>query len=269
MQEWDAFILRKHLSSEQHLPRYFIRFVREKASWLVAKRSRAEEFSKHVSTLLARRVLPDSAIAEATQLLNDARSRQTEEEPAQPPKKRTSGGCCTVCGEPVPPPAMLICANKVCLIRLAPSRQQGAYSCEVCGAAADSCTSNARTVSTTTRVWRTRRRRAQRGGTGSARRALRWRPRHRERGMRGGDGAGDEGCKTSGGERSRGNRVRRGSSTLCGRRLPETLVMGPLPREIAGQLGAGTYTLRSLLYILNLVYVVGLVRGEYKRGETS
>lgn len=117
LQEWDAFILRKHVSSEPYLPRNFLRFVREKAAWIVARRSRAEEFTKHASTLLARRVLPDAAIFEATQILNDARGRQAEgDEPAQPTpkKKKPSGGCCTVCGEPVPVPAMLVCANKVC-----------------------------------------------------------------------------------------------------------------------------------------------------------
>ncbi|KAL2018640.1 hypothetical protein VTK56DRAFT_543 [Thermocarpiscus australiensis] len=118
LQEWDAFILRKHISSEHYLPRNFLRFVREKASWIVAKPSRAEEFSKHVSTLLARRVLPEAAIFEATQMLNDARSRKTDDEPAQSPKKTISGGCCTACGEPVPVPAMLVCANKQCTNRL-------------------------------------------------------------------------------------------------------------------------------------------------------
>lgn len=114
MQEWDAFILRKHISSEQYLGRHFVRFVREKAAWIVAKRTRADEFGKHVAMLLARRVLADAAVVEATQILNDARSHQAEAEPAQPPKKKASGGCCTVCSEPVPVPAMLICANKVC-----------------------------------------------------------------------------------------------------------------------------------------------------------
>jgi hypothetical protein len=118
LQEWDAFILRKHISSEHYLPRHFLRFVREKASWIVAKRSRTDEFSKHVAMLLARRILPDTAIFEATQILNDARLRQTEEEPAQPPKKKASGGCCTICNEPVAVPAMLICANKVCPVSL-------------------------------------------------------------------------------------------------------------------------------------------------------
>ncbi|KAK4239246.1 hypothetical protein C8A03DRAFT_14322 [Achaetomium macrosporum] len=122
LQEWDAFILRKHISSEQYLPRNFLRFVREKASWIVTKQSRADEFSKHVSILLARRVLPDTAIFEATKLLNDARSRQAahgaDEEPAQPPRNKATGGCCTACGEPVPAPEMLICADKQCKNRL-------------------------------------------------------------------------------------------------------------------------------------------------------
>ncbi|KAL2116915.1 hypothetical protein VTJ04DRAFT_9083 [Mycothermus thermophilus] len=125
LQEWDAFILRKHLSSEQYLPRYFLQFVRDKAAWLVARRSRADEFSKHVAILLARRVLPDSAVLEATQLLNDARARRAaaglkegEEADDRPPRTKTTGGCCTKCGEPVPVPSMVVCANKACTNRL-------------------------------------------------------------------------------------------------------------------------------------------------------
>ncbi|KAL2259946.1 hypothetical protein VTK26DRAFT_6202 [Humicola hyalothermophila] len=134
LQEWDAFILQKHISSDYYLPRNFVRFVRDKASWIVAEPSRAEEFGKHVATLLARNVLPESAIIEATQLLNDARSRrrqhhqhrQSEADPepsssAQQTankKKKPTGGCCAVCAEPVAVPAMVICANKECKNRL-------------------------------------------------------------------------------------------------------------------------------------------------------
>lgn len=116
MQAWDAFILRQHISSDYYLPRHFLRFVRDKAAWIVARPSRADEFSKHVAILLARRALPDAAVFEATQMLTDARSRRAEEEPVQvTKKKKASGGCCAECGEPVPVPAMVICANKVCL----------------------------------------------------------------------------------------------------------------------------------------------------------
>ncbi|KAL1838892.1 hypothetical protein VTJ49DRAFT_2083 [Mycothermus thermophilus] len=125
LQEWDAFILRKHLSSEQYLPRHFLQFVRDKASWLVARRCRADEFSKHVAILLARRVLPESAVLEATQLLNDARARRAamglgegDEADDRPPRTKTTGGCCGRCGEPVPVPSMVVCANKACVNRL-------------------------------------------------------------------------------------------------------------------------------------------------------
>lgn len=127
MQEWDTFIMRKHISSEEQLPRNFLRFVREKAAWLVAKPSRAEEFSLHTSTLVARRVLPDSVIFECTQLLNDARARRAanhehadEELAQQHVRNKASGGCCCACGEPVPVPAMLVCANKVCFVFFLP-----------------------------------------------------------------------------------------------------------------------------------------------------
>jgi hypothetical protein len=124
LQAWDAFILRKHISSEHYLPRHFLLFVREKAAWLVAKRARVDEFSKHAATLIARKVLPDAVVLEATQLLNDARARRAAggeedgegaaEETEKPVRNKASGGCCAECGRPVPVPAMLVCANKVC-----------------------------------------------------------------------------------------------------------------------------------------------------------
>ncbi|KAH6847943.1 hypothetical protein B0I37DRAFT_154447 [Chaetomium sp. MPI-CAGE-AT-0009] len=125
LQVWDAFILRQHISSPQYLPRYFLRFVRENAAWLLAKRSRTDEFSMHVATLLARSVLPDETIVKATRLLEDARARRAAgevgDEPAsalQPVRNKASGGCCTACGGPVPPATMLVCANKECNNRL-------------------------------------------------------------------------------------------------------------------------------------------------------
>jgi hypothetical protein len=93
--------------------------VREKAAWLAAKRARVYEFSKHAATLLARKVLPDAAVFEATQVLNDAWARRVggeegEGEAEKPVRNKASGGCCAECGRPVPVPTMLVCANKVC-----------------------------------------------------------------------------------------------------------------------------------------------------------
>jgi hypothetical protein len=97
--------------------------VRERAGWLVAKNSRAEEFSKHVATLLARRVLPDRVVMEAVGVLNEARARRgvngeggdgDGEERERQGRGRATGGCCVKCGGPVPVVAMLVCANKVC-----------------------------------------------------------------------------------------------------------------------------------------------------------
>ncbi|KAL2265569.1 hypothetical protein VTJ83DRAFT_6669 [Remersonia thermophila] len=127
LQEWDAFILRKHLSSEQYLPRHFLHFVRDRASWLVARRCRADEFSKHVAILLARRVLPEPAVLEATRLLNDARARRAalglgegegDDADDRPPRTKATGGCCARCGKSVPVPTMVVCANKACANRL-------------------------------------------------------------------------------------------------------------------------------------------------------
>lgn len=114
MVEWDAYILPKHLSSPQYLPRAFLGFVKEKASWIVAKRSRAEEFSKHASILLARRVVSEVEIGEATQRLNEARLQLPAEVPEQPRLKLKSASGCVACGDPVPISTMLVCSNKVC-----------------------------------------------------------------------------------------------------------------------------------------------------------
>ncbi|KAH6614521.1 hypothetical protein B0J18DRAFT_389232 [Chaetomium sp. MPI-SDFR-AT-0129] len=140
LQQWDSFIIRQHLSSQEYLPRHLLRFVREHAAWIVEVRSRADEFSKHTATLLTRRMLPDAVIFEATQLVNDARSkrvamaetwgvagdaasRETQTAQAQLPAPATaankaSGGCCAKCGEPVPMVVMLVCSNKTCGNRL-------------------------------------------------------------------------------------------------------------------------------------------------------
>jgi len=147
MMEWDSFILKKHISSQQYLPRAFLGFVKEKASWIVSKQSRAEEFSKHVSMLLARRAIGDDVIHETTIKINEARNAMLEAakeakeaskkaaaeraiaektgaipvadmQPTaaagQEKKARKKAGGCVVCGEPVPVPVMVICANKVC-----------------------------------------------------------------------------------------------------------------------------------------------------------
>ncbi|KAK0651368.1 hypothetical protein B0T16DRAFT_77784 [Cercophora newfieldiana] len=118
MQEWDAFILPKHISSPQYLPRAFLSFVKEKAQWLVSKRSRSEEFSKHAALLLARRAISEAEIGEATQRLNEARLVVTSEVVDEPPKKVKSASGCVACGDPVPVPMMLVCSNKACKKRL-------------------------------------------------------------------------------------------------------------------------------------------------------
>ena len=114
MKEWDSFILLKHISSPQYLPRAFLGFVKEKAPWIVAKRSRSEEFSKHTSLLLGRRVIGEAEIVEATQRINEARTQKPEEavEPPKPAPRGASG--CVACGQPVPVSTMLVCSNKVC-----------------------------------------------------------------------------------------------------------------------------------------------------------
>ncbi|KAK0626161.1 hypothetical protein B0T14DRAFT_94984 [Immersiella caudata] len=118
MQEWDTFILPKHISSPQYLPRAFLGFVREKAAWIVAKRSRAEEFSTHSALLLAMRKISEDEILEATQRINEARSQAPQEVVEAPKPKAKSASGCVACGEPVPVSRMLVCAKKGCKNRL-------------------------------------------------------------------------------------------------------------------------------------------------------
>ncbi|KAK4165051.1 hypothetical protein QBC43DRAFT_209483 [Cladorrhinum sp. PSN259] len=124
LQEWDNFILRKHLSSQQYLPRAFNEFVSLKAAWIVESKARGEEFAKHVSLLLTRSVVGDQEISEATKVLNEARRAAQAGGPKQSgsaektTRKRRGGGCCGKCGEVVGVCGMVVCANKQCKGRL-------------------------------------------------------------------------------------------------------------------------------------------------------
>ncbi len=115
MREWDAFILRKHLTSDQYLARAFLSFVRMKAPWIVVNTRRAQEFSKHAAMLLARNAIDETTFHEASVSINEARNKSTTnvvqaEEPKSSPK---GPDCCTACREKVSAPAMLVCHNKV------------------------------------------------------------------------------------------------------------------------------------------------------------
>ncbi|KAK3951501.1 hypothetical protein QBC32DRAFT_214872 [Pseudoneurospora amorphoporcata] len=156
MMQWDAYILQKHLGSEQYLPREFRNFVKEKAAWLLEKRSRAEELGKHMAVLLARRYLDDATVVAVTKELNEVRKsmaaagggggaegasaaggaggderarresevheqQQQQQQPGGGRKKSAAGGCAR-CGEVVPQPEMMICCNKHCKQRVYHSR---------------------------------------------------------------------------------------------------------------------------------------------------
>lgn len=89
------------------------------------KQARAEEFSKHVSTLLARRVLGENEVIESTALLNEARERKSKVVNGEVSggggegrKGKRTGGCCVGCGEPVPVSEMVVCGNKVCFLAI-------------------------------------------------------------------------------------------------------------------------------------------------------
>lgn len=143
MMRWDAYILQKHLCSEQYLPREFRNFVRLNCKWLLEKKHRAEEMGKHMAILLARGYVDDATVLAVMRELNEtrkamgaagggvegegasgsgssdaqARGQAEGQEQQQPPgggKKKSAAGGCAKCGEVVPQPEMMICCNKVC-----------------------------------------------------------------------------------------------------------------------------------------------------------
>jgi hypothetical protein len=121
MKMWDSFILPLHLTSEKYLPRSFLAFVKDKASWLVAVPSRAREFSLHMQVLYTRSVIDKEHIQTALQYLDEARDKlrqelaeqaPAEEHPVSPGRKSRNG--CTVCGKTVSyGPAYLACTDTV------------------------------------------------------------------------------------------------------------------------------------------------------------
>ncbi|KAK3392620.1 hypothetical protein B0T20DRAFT_360859 [Sordaria brevicollis] len=138
MMKWDAYILQKHLCSEQYLPREFRNFVKINARWLVEKKYRAEEMGKHMAILLARGYVDDATVLAVMRELNESRKAmasaaasgsgsgsaqargQAEGQEQQPEveKKRIAAGGCAKCGEVVSQPEMMICCNKNCKHRL-------------------------------------------------------------------------------------------------------------------------------------------------------
>ncbi|KAH8897841.1 hypothetical protein GQ53DRAFT_778089 [Thozetella sp. PMI_491] len=122
MREWDAYILQKHLTTDKYLPRAFLAFVRNKASWIIAEPHRAVEFGKHAAMLLARNAITEATYHDAHVTISEARAKpSTQEVPAQAEGSKTpprGPDRCTVCKEMVPMPAMLVCANKICAHRL-------------------------------------------------------------------------------------------------------------------------------------------------------
>lgn len=117
--EWDAYVNKECVTSEPHLQDVYLKFVQDKALWLVASQSRMTEFSKHLSYLKARNSLVESTIVKALAIMRQARSQKRPEQPetTKPPSPRTqyrkSASGCAVCGQPIRGPSTLICSNLV------------------------------------------------------------------------------------------------------------------------------------------------------------
>jgi hypothetical protein len=109
---WDAYIVKQRITSEHFLPRAFLSFVKDKAQWIVAKPSRAYEFSKHLLVLRTRNVIDDNVLTTAFQYINEARIQKPLEEPKELAKPKSVAGC-NVCGKLVLGPSHLICSDVV------------------------------------------------------------------------------------------------------------------------------------------------------------
>ncbi|KAH9907847.1 hypothetical protein F4778DRAFT_450387 [Xylariomycetidae sp. FL2044] len=118
--EWDAFVNKECVTSEPHLQGVYLRFIQSKASWLGASSSRMTEWSKHLAYLKARNALTDETVADALDIMRQAKSGRRNEQPevsiqtSPRTEYRKSASGCAVCGQPVCGPSMVICANIDC-----------------------------------------------------------------------------------------------------------------------------------------------------------
>lgn len=117
IKQWDAFIHKRHISSDAFISRAVLEFVNEKMQWLLGSQSRIQEFGKHLTVLIARG-LDDETVRQVQSRIQEARSQkppETDQAPSQQPPKeaqfRSSKGC-AVCGRNVRGPQLLICSNE-------------------------------------------------------------------------------------------------------------------------------------------------------------
>ncbi|KAI0469268.1 hypothetical protein F4859DRAFT_487586 [Xylaria cf. heliscus] len=118
--EWDAFVNKECVTSAPHLQDVYIKFIRDKASWLAASQNRMAEWAKHLSYLKFRNALTEDTITEALTILRQSKSQRRPEQPetTKVPSPRVayrkSVAGCPVCGQPVRGTASLICSNLDC-----------------------------------------------------------------------------------------------------------------------------------------------------------
>ncbi|KAG5976830.1 hypothetical protein E4U55_007188 [Claviceps digitariae] len=137
--EWDGFVLREGVTSAAYFPRTWLRFVKDKASWLAGAEQRIRELAKHVSVLQARNALDDEDLRQAFRYINEARAKKRTQAVIDQQTEGTSPSCpedisakqsprasqvcrgangCVICQLPVQGPRLLLCGNKDCLKRL-------------------------------------------------------------------------------------------------------------------------------------------------------
>ncbi|KAJ0125501.1 hypothetical protein J7T55_006850 [Diaporthe amygdali] len=119
IKQWDAFIHKRHISSDAFISRAVLEFVNEKMQWLLSSQSRIQEFGKHLTVLIARG-LDDDTIRQVQSRIQEARSQKPPEVEQVPPQQfskeaqhHSSKGC-AVCGRNVRGPQLLICSNEDC-----------------------------------------------------------------------------------------------------------------------------------------------------------
>ncbi|KAF4120953.1 PHD protein [Geosmithia morbida] len=171
IKEFDDVMREQDISAQLYFPRAWLRFVKEKASWLIEANYRMQELGMHESYLVATGLINIDHIQEAAGYIGQARARRDimgttskvdggqenkngtsrrSPEPADkmiPVGKSASG--CSVCGLPVlNGPRTLICSNKKCLagrfhsqcVSRAPTTRAGklSWQCSECRTTIDS-----------------------------------------------------------------------------------------------------------------------------------
>lgn len=124
---FNPFSFEEHLTSMQHLPEAMVRFVETNKSWIAAKVSRRQEFSKHMENFILKGYVDESVhdrcvrilIAEKEDMkqknetIKDGEKEDVDMDKVEQPALPTRGLNSCVCGEVTIPPNRVVCRDMV------------------------------------------------------------------------------------------------------------------------------------------------------------